>query len=134
MSNGIPKFIYEDVQTIKNLLGHCVVDVALFGSLLWKEYGDAGDVDLAISIRDLSLPTAKSKIERLSLSLPVRISRANGTYISPDLPSTQIKDYHIVLLDADHLNPTFMRLNKGKLKSFKHSSNQRVEPTPLVAA
>ncbi len=127
--NYAPRSVQKDVQRIEEALSPYLVDISLFGSALTVGFRDAGDIDLAVTVRGMNLTHAKNRLASLRLHLPLRISQANGTYVAADSKAQKIKDYHIVLLDADHPNLTFLTLNQGRLHSMTAGSNSSLHPT-----
>jgi predicted nucleotidyltransferase len=116
MRSDIPRYVFEDLRTIRQTLGSHLARAAIFGSCLTKYYKDASDVDVALFVRPAEFDEVKQALMTIRLSQPVRITSCNGTY---DAASSKAdcagKDYHVVLLHERNPNITFMQINEGKL-------------------
>jgi len=118
MHTYLPDSMLADMALLWNALGNQVVDVSLFGSAVNKGFEAASDIDIAVTIRGMPLARAKNLIEEVCLTLPVRICQANGSYVAAPPTEAECKDYHIILLDANHPNKRFLEINGGQLKSL----------------
>lgn len=115
----VPSQVLRDMSFLRTALGDHVKNVALFGSVLDKPYSMVGDVDVAVFLDGISLDAAAARLTPATTSLPLYICSANGGYKAPPRNlHLKGKYYHLVLLEADSPNPTFMRINAGKLLSI----------------
>ncbi|MFA7369387.1 MAG: hypothetical protein WC334_07060 [Kiritimatiellales bacterium] len=109
-----PAYIYEDIKLMLKALGGKAENIAFFGSVLDQPFEKTHDIDIAIFVKDMPLATAKQLLENEVFSLPVRIAKANGSYVAPT-NKQQARDYHVVLLSQENPNQMFMSINQNHM-------------------
>jgi predicted nucleotidyltransferase len=111
----IPTQVRRDIERIKKTFGGRLGRIAVFGSILTKPFDDTNDVDIALFLTDADVPACIALLQSLDLSLPIAAQRINSSYRSKPTRVAGQRDYHIVVLDDDHPNETFMAISGREL-------------------
>ena len=117
MRTSVPSFIVRDCERLLESLGSHVRRMALFGSAVDEPIESANDIYLACFVEGISLHQACKNIATVRLTRGKRIGSANGGYAAaPRRKPGDEQLYHIMLLEEQRPNRTFMRINRGRLR------------------
>lgn len=115
LANNVEEVIC-DIQKIKDNLSTNLKKIGLFGSSINNNFEDSNDIDIVLFVDNITIEAARDILPKLNLNYPVKANFINGGYTSiTSLPENNSKHYHIVLLNSENPNNSFLKINEGKM-------------------